>query len=314
MKYKDVASFEEKDSLELPLLIKSVTKGITQKGAPYASITLQDKTGTIEGKIWDLRPEQENVLQIGKVQRITAEVLKYNNALQLRIHKIEDMNQTDIELDSYVIASKVSKDELKEVISNTISSIQNENYHRIIETLFEEIGTDFYEYPAASRNHHSFLGGLATHVVGMVRLANAMCELYPQLSRDLLVSGILVHDLGKIVELSGPVTTEYTLEGKLIGHISIMQGRVMGVAEKLGLKETEESILLRHCILSHHGEYEYGSPVLPLVQEAEVLSFIDNLDARLNTLESALEGTKPGEFTQRIFAMENRAFYKPKND
>lgn len=311
---KYISDFQEKESLELPLLIKSITKGITQKGAPYASVILQDKTGTIDGKIWDIKPEQEAAITIGQVEKISCEILKYNNSLQLRIHKIEPMNQNEIDLSEYVIASKVSKDELKEAITSTIASIQNKNYQALINGLYEMAGEAFYEYPAASKNHHSFLGGLATHVVGMVKLANALCELYPQLNRDLLVSGVLAHDLGKMIELSGPITTEYTLEGKLTGHISILHGRLMQIADELNIGESEEAILLRHCVLSHHGQLEYGSPVVPLVQEAEVLSFIDNLDARLNTLESALESITPGEFTQRIFAMENRAFYKPKND
>lgn len=311
---KYISDFQEKESLELPLLIKSITKGITQKGAPYASVILQDKTGTIDGKIWDIKPEQEAAITIGQVEKISCEVLKYNNSLQLRIHKIEPMNQNEIDLSEYVIASKVSKDDLKEAITATIASIQNKNYQALINGLYEMAGEAFYEYPAASKNHHSFLGGLATHVVGMVKLANALCELYPQLNRDLLVSGVLAHDLGKMIELSGPITTEYTLEGKLTGHISILHGRLMQIADELNIGESEEAILLRHCVLSHHGQLEYGSPVVPLVQEAEVLSFIDNLDARLNTLESALESITPGEFTQRIFAMENRAFYKPKND
>ncbi|SJZ76475.1 3'-5' exoribonuclease YhaM family protein [Anaerorhabdus furcosa] len=311
---KYISDFQEKESLELPLLIKSITKGITQKGAPYASVILQDKTGTIDGKIWDIKPEQEAAIAIGQVEKISCEVLKYNNSLQLRIHKIEPMNQNEIDLSEYVIASKVSKDDLKEAITSTIASIQNKNYQALINGLYEMAGEAFYEYPAASKNHHSFLGGLATHVVGMVKLANALCELYPQLNRDLLVSGVLAHDLGKMIELSGPITTEYTLEGKLTGHISILHGRLMQIADELNIGDSEEAILLRHCVLSHHGQLEYGSPVVPLVQEAEVLSFIDNLDARLNTLESALESITPGEFTQRIFAMENRAFYKPKND
>ncbi|MEG0239025.1 3'-5' exoribonuclease YhaM family protein [Anaerorhabdus sp.] len=314
MNIKFINEFQDKDSLELPLLVKNITKGITQKGAPYASIVLQDKTGTIDGKMWDIKPEQEAVIALGQVQKVSCEVLKYNNALQLRIHKIEPINQDEIDLSNYIIASKVSKNDLKEVITTTIESIQNPNYKALIAGLFDMVGEGFYEYPAASKNHHSFLGGLATHVVGMVKLANALCELYPQLNRDLLVSGVLAHDLGKMIELSGPITTEYTLEGKLTGHISILHGRLMQIANELNLGETEEAILLRHCILSHHGQLEYGSPVVPLVQEAEVLSFIDNLDARLNTLESALESITPGEFTQRIFAMENRSFYKPKND
>ena len=190
--------------------------------------------------------------------------------------------------------------------------MKNNNYRNIISRVYKDIGDKFYEYPAAAKIHHSFMGGLAVHVCAMVKLGNVICELYPQLNRDLLISGILTHDIGKMIEFNGPITTEYTLEGKLIGHISIMQGRLMQISKELGIEDSEESILLRHMVLSHHGQYEYGSPVLPMIQEAEVLYLIDNLDARLNTLDSALKQVKPGSFTSRMFSLENRAFYKPK--
>ena len=138
--------------------------------------------------------------------------------------------------------------------------------------------------------------------------------MYPQLNRDLLIAGVLVHDVGKTAEMSGPVTTEYTLEGKLEGHISLANGWLSEVAEKTGLAETEEAILLHHMILSHHGHYEFGSPVLPMLQEAEVLYLIDNMDARLNTLNQALKETAPGTWTQKLFSLDNRQFYRPKGE
>lgn len=173
------------------------------------------------------------------------------------------------------------------------------------------MGDKYYSYPLASKIHHNFLGGLSEHSLGMAKLCWMICKQYPQLNRDLLVAGALIHDVGKTVEMSGPVTTEYTLEGKLEGHISIANGMLTEVAESLGLEGTEEAILLHHMILSHHGHYEFGSPVLPLIQEAEVLSLVDNMDARLNTLKQALEPVKPGGYTSKLFALENRAFYKP---
>ncbi|MEG1732689.1 MAG: HD domain-containing protein, partial [Longicatena sp.] len=125
--------------------------------------------------------------------------------------------------------------------------------------------------------------------------------------------GVILHDIGKLIELSGAIVTEYTMEGKLLGHISIMQSMVDNKAKELGI-EGEEVILLRHMILSHHGVYEYGSPVLPMIPEAEMLYLIDNMDARMNTIEKALKQINPGEFTTRIFALENRCFYKSKDE
>ncbi|MBR2769730.1 MAG: HD domain-containing protein, partial [Solobacterium sp.] len=129
-------------------------------------------------------------------------------------------------------------------------------------------------------------------------------------NRDLLIAGVLVHDVGKTVELGGLVSNEYTLEGKLTGHISIAHGWLMETAEKLGLQEKEETLLLRHMILSHHGRQEFGSPVLPAIPEAEALFLIDNIDAKMNTLKQALATVKPGQWTPRMFSLDNRAFFK----
>ncbi|MBV1708470.1 MAG: HD domain-containing protein [Erysipelothrix sp.] len=162
------------------------------------------------------------------------------------------------------------------------------------------------------RNHHDFLGGLATHVVAMIDLADEVCKRYEILNRDLLIAGILTHDLGKIIELSGPVLTEYTMQGKLLGHISMMQSIVHELALTKNWQDSHQITCLRHMILSHHGQYEYGSPVLPMVAEAEVLHLIDNLDARLNMFEKMFEVTEVGQFSQRIFSLENRSFYRTK--
>lgn len=309
---KTISEFREGESLTLPLLLSQVTRGVTSNGSPYLSLTLQDKTGTIEGKIWDVKEEQVQACIPGRVGEVSCEVLRYRNSLQLRVHRLVPMDQSAVELSDYVMSTSIPKEILRQKIADAVASIANPVYQGIIKVLFEEYDKPFFDYPAAAKNHHSFVGGLAVHVTGMVDLANEILRLYPLLDHDLLVSGVLAHDLGKLTELSGPVMTEYTLEGKLIGHISIMQAKITEVAEKLGYGQSEEAILLRHMVLSHHGQLEYGSPVMPMVAEAEVLHLIDNLDARMNTLEKAYAQTEPGTFTSRLFPMENRAFYKPK--
>ena len=308
-----ISEFKNKDRINTSLLVKNVVNGVTSKGSKYLSITLQDKSGTIEGKYWDVSDSQSELIKAGHVYQFQAEVLEYNKALQLRVNKAIAIEENSINYDDYLISSTVPADVLKQKIEDAIASITNPNYQKLVSVIYPTIGEEFYKYPAAAKIHHSFIGGLATHITGMVDVANSLCKLYPTLNRDLLISGILVHDIGKMVELSGPVTTEYTLEGKLLGHISIMQACVMECAKSLDMLKCEETILLRHMVLSHHGHYEYGSPVLPMLKEAEVLYLIDNLDARINTLDSALAQIKPGEFTPKLFALENRQFYKPKN-
>ena len=290
-------------------LISQVNKGVTAKGSPYLSLTLQDKTGNIEGKIWSARPEQITNYKAGMILEFNGEVLSHNKQLQMRINDCHIVDRTTIDLRDFVKEGDIPRAELKEQITKIICEIKNEKLNFLVSKIIEKFASDFYAYPAASRNHHDFVGGLATHVLGMLKLANEMCDLYPMLNRDLLISGVVLHDVGKCIELSGPVITEYTLSGKLLGHISIMQAIVSEVAKENEI-EGEEVLLVRHMILSHHGEYEFGSPVLPLIPEAEMLHYIDNIDARMNSLQKALETIEEGEFTPRIFAMENRSFYK----
>jgi 3'-5' exoribonuclease len=312
LKMKKIKDFAEKDRLELPLLVKDCRNGTTNKGAPYLSVILQDSSGTIDGKFWDVKPEDTETIKTGRLAVFTFEVLNYNGNLQLRINRVRPCDESEVALDEFVISSGYSEDERKKELDRLIASIKNPVYHRIVVAMLEKIGERYMTYPAASRIHHSYLGGLSEHSLSMARLCETICEHYPQLDHDLLISAALLHDTGKTAEMSGPVTTEYTLEGKLEGHISLANGWLTEVVEKLGVGGCEEEILLHHMILSHHGHYEYGSPVLPMLQEAEVLCLIDNLDARMNTLKTALEATKPGAFTSKLFALDNRQFYRPK--
>lgn len=295
----------------LMLVTKSVG-GMTNTGAPYLSLLLQDDSGTIDAKIWDVKPDMAAKCKTGEVLSVKGQVNLYQNNLQLKIIDLSEVDQTTIDIREFLIAAPVAVDELKEGLTKAIALIKNPILLDIVTAMISKYDKELYEYPAASRNHHDFLGGLALHIKTMVDLALAICEVYPTINRDLLLAGVLLHDLGKITELSGPVATEYTSEGKLIGHISLMQSEIAEYADSQGFKESEEVMLLRHLILSHHGEYEFGSPVLPLVKEAEVLSFIDNIDARLTMIDKALSGIKPGEFAQRAYSLENRSFYRPK--
>ncbi len=311
MNQKTVNSWAEAEKINQPLLITQATRGVTTAGSPYMSLVVQDKTGSMEGKLWDVKEEQAAVAVPGTIVTIVGEVLKYRNSLQLRIHNVLPV-AGEYDAAAFVNVSKYSKEFLKGKIDASIASIRDEIYREISQMCIDRYEKEFYEYPAASKNHHDFLGGLATHVVAMIELADEICLRYDVLNRDLLIAGILTHDLGKIIELSGPVLTEYTMQGKLLGHISMMQSIVYELALTRGWQDSEQVTLLRHVILAHHGQYEYGSPVLPMVAEAEVLHLIDNLDARLNMFEKMNETVEAGQFSPRIFSLENRSFYRSK--
>ena len=155
------------------------------------------------------------------------------------------------------------------------------------------------------------MSGLLYHTLCMADMASLIASYYDNIDRDILITGVLLHDVGKVVELSGPIATKYTLEGKLLGHISIMAAEIRRVARELNIN-SETPILLEHMILSHHGSKEFGSPVLPLTREAVILHFVDDLDSKMNILDKAYADVEEGEFTQRIMPMDGRAFYKPK--
>lgn len=295
----------------ITVLLTGVARGVTNKGAPYLSFTMQDDTGVIDAKYWNVHEDVLYSYAPGQVVEVSGDVITHQKQLQFRVNKAVIQDPVSVDINEYVPSGPVSQEELHHRIHAYLDSVQNKTIQTLLKGIMEDHEKDFFSYPAATKNHHDFVGGLATHVLGMLDLAEAVCKQYEMLNRDLLIGGVFLHDIGKLTELSGAVITEYTMEGKLLGHISIMQAEVDKKAAQLQL-EGEEVILLRHMILSHHGVYEYGSPVLPMIPEAEILYLLDNMDARMNTMSKALSNIAEGEFTTRIFALENRSLYKKK--
>ena len=273
-------------------------------------MTLQDATKAIDAKLWDVKSEIEKELHVGKVYEFELEINLYRNNLQAKVIRVFPLIQSELKMEDFIFNSPISKNDLRRNIADGINQINNENISKIVNGLLNHYENDVYEYPAAARIHHNFIGGLATHVSGMLKVGQALCEIYPSINRDYLLAGIILHDLGKIEEFTSPIITEYSPAGKLLGHISILDARLLEIGKELKLEDSEELLLLRHMVLSHHGKHEFGSPVLPETIEAEVLTYIDNIDAKIAVIEKAFEDIKEGEFTQKIFAMENRVFYK----
>ncbi|KRE09385.1 3'-5' exonuclease [Bacillus sp. Root239] len=311
---KGIAQYEVGEQVDLYFLIKSSTRGIASNGKPFLTVILQDKTGDIEAKLWDASPDDEENYAAQKIVRAAGEVMSYRGRNQLKIRNIRPAQPQDgVRTSDFLEVAPLSQEEMVEHITKSIFEMKNSNVQRITRHLFKKYQTEFLEYPAATKNHHEFVSGLAYHVVSMLKLAESFSTLYPSLNRDLLYAGVILHDLGKVFELSGPVSTIYTVEGNLLGHISIMVNEIGKAAEELAI-EGEEVMLLQHLVLSHHGKEEWGSPKKPLIKEAEMLHLIDNVDAKMNMLDRALTKVKPGEFTERIFALDNRSFYKPTID
>ena len=272
---------------------------------------LQDKSGEIEAKLWDATVDDESAYAPEKIVHVVGDVNNYRGRTQLKIRTIRSTNEKDIvQVADLLEVAPMKKEDMAEKVTQFIFDMKNSSIQRITRHLLKKHHTAFFEFPAATRNHHEFVSGLAYHVVSMLDLAKSISTLYPSLDTDLLYAGVILHDLGKVIELSGPVSTSYTVEGNLLGHITIMINEIGKAAEELGIVG-EEVTILQHLVLSHHGKAEWGSPKPPMIKEGEILHYIDNLDAKMNMLDRALERVKPGEFSERIFALENRNFYKP---
>ncbi|MCM3125318.1 3'-5' exoribonuclease YhaM [Mesobacillus sp. AQ2] len=308
---KGILNHETGEQVELFLLVKHSSKGIASNGKPFLTLILQDQSGDIEAKLWDVSPEDETMYAAESIVKVQGDIQNYRGRNQLKIRQIRPASEADsVKLSDFLETAPVSQDEMSSKLTQYIFEMKNPNIQRITRHLLKKNMNAFMEYPAATKNHHEFVSGLAYHVTSMLDLAKSIATLYPSLDKDLLYAGVILHDLGKVIELSGPISTTYTVEGNLLGHISIMVNEIGKAADELGISG-EEVMILQHMVLSHHGKAEWGSPKPPMIKEAEILHYIDNLDAKMNMLDRALSRVKPGEFSERVFALDNRSFYKP---
>ncbi|MBC5636620.1 3'-5' exoribonuclease YhaM [Ornithinibacillus sp. BX22] len=308
---KGIGHHQIGDSFEGFVLIKDATKGTASNGKPFLTLVLRDATGEIEAKLWDVTGEDEALFVQEQIIRITGEINQFRGKPQMRINSIRLAQATDgIQVADLLEKAPVEREELMTRLTEIIFEMQNPTIQRIVRAIIKKYQEPLSLYPAATRNHHEYVSGLAHHIVSMLKIARELCDLYPQVNKDLLYAGIILHDIGKLKELSGVVSTTYTLQGKLLGHIPMMVEEIGHIARELEV-DGEEVLILQHLVLSHHGKAEWGSPTPPLVREAELLHLIDLIDAKMNMLNRALEKVKPGEFTERLYAMDNRSFYKP---
>jgi len=309
----NIANLKAGDSVETFYLIKRSQQGVTQQGKPYMTLYLQDRSGEIEAKLWTVSKEDMQVLKPEALIKVKGDVIDYRNKKQMKIAMYRLATEQDgLNAKDFVEKAPIDEDTLFESIMDYTLKIENGAMQRIVRKLLSKYKTEFLTYPAAMTNHHDFVSGLAYHVHYMLRTAEALCDIYPSLNRSLLYSGIILHDIGKVKELSGPIGTTYTTEGNLIGHIVIAVEEISMIAAELEI-EGEEVMLLKHLILSHHGKLEYGSPKVPMLKEAEILHFIDNIDARMMMMDKHLDNTDKGMFTERIFPLENRNLFKPES-
>ncbi|MBO4682734.1 MAG: HD domain-containing protein [Bacilli bacterium] len=307
MKY--VNELIEGDIVETQFLIGSSNKCINNMGSYYYNLELKDYTGAIPGKKWEAKDEDEAIFAAGNIIYAKVEVLKYKESLQAKVVQAKVLSAKEVDITRFVKSAPRKKEELVDKLNSYIISIKNPDCLKLVNYFINKDKEKIFNYPAASSIHHEYASGLLMHTVSMLELGEFCYKQYPDINYDLLMSGIILHDLGKTIELEGDIVFKYSLEGRLLGHISIMAAEIRKAADKLAIK-SDIPMLLEHIVLAHHGQLEYGSPVMPLTREAFLVNLIDNLDSKMTILTKALEGVEKGEFSQKVFALDNRSFYK----
>ena len=324
-----ISELKDGDRVYAQYLVNDVKKSVTGAGKKYMTLLLQDSSGQIEAKKWDLIPEDDEIFQKGKVVSVQAEILQYRDTLQMKVLSGGEVSMAGVNWADFVPNAPVTQKELKAKLDAYIASIGNPDVKALVVAMVDRFGEKYLTYPAAVRNHHDYVSGLLYHSITMADLAVKVCEVYPSLNRDIVLGGTIVHDMGKTIELSGPQATAFTLEGKLLGHISLGQAELRECAKELGMfafdslpeeqktidhplfAKKEIAITMEHIMLSHHGKKEFGSPVLPLTREALAVSLIDDMDAKMMILDKAYKGVEKGGYTAKIMTMDDRYFYLP---
>ena len=298
------------------LLIRSAEKRKDSKGGDYVDMNLTDRTGEINCKIWNWDPEA-SAPEAGQPVKVRGTIQEYNGRLQLRVEKWRPATDADpVDMNALVPCAPRKPEEMTREIDETVESFTNQDLRKLTRGMLDLAGERLNWFPAAQRMHHAERSGLLHHTTDMLRLAKGLLEIYPWLNRDLLLAGVIIHDLGKIEEMKSDRTgnvTDYTRDGQLLGHLVRGITNLNRVAEETGV-DGECVVLLEHMLLSHHGESEYGSPKPPMFAEAEALHWIDIMDARMNTMKTVTDKTPPGAFSERIPSLERRVYHPAMND
>ena len=308
---KLVKELVDRDEISMPLLVVSSTKGTTDKGLSYLNVTFQDKSGTIEAKKWDASDEDLKTLVAGSVVNVVGIVNLYKNQPQLKIVNVTKVDPKTVDMNAFARVSPIPLEELKARLDIYLNSFKDKDVEKITKAVISHFYERYITYPGAVKVHHEFGSGILNHSLFMADVADAIAKIYTQVDRDILVAGALLHDIGKTIEYENPIAPIQTAEGKLCGHVAIGYAEFKRIVDELDIK-SEVPLLLEHMILAHHGSLEFGSPVMPATREALLLSEIDMLDSRQMILDKALDTVNEGEFTPRLWMMDDTSFYKPK--
>ncbi len=305
-------------------LVKNLEVKKTAKGIPYLDLTLTDSSGEIGAKLWDYKEEIFGFIQQNSLIKVRGSISIFNDAPQMRLDRVRLANDNDgVRIEDYVPSAEYNGESMYSAIVDVVNDFENAQLKTLVMAVLEQNKAAMLYWPAAFKLHHAIRGGLLYHTLSILRMAQSIAEIYPSVEKDLLFSGVILHDVAKIGEFDVSETgiaSGYTVEGTLIGHLVKGAMNIEKIGEEFGT-DRELLMLVEHMVISHHGEPEFGAAVRPMFLEAEILSQLDLLDARIYEISQAVSEVEAGDFTPRQWALENRKLYnhglkeiKPKAD
>jgi 3'-5' exoribonuclease len=269
------------------------TKQVKPKksGEPYLALTLADRCGQIEAKMWDNVEDALDAFEQDDFLKVKGLLNKYKNRFQITIHKLRRMADSEVDFADYLPKTTKNIDELWLTLAEFVNSFQDANLKAVVQAFMSDpdIATAYRSAPAAKTLHHAYIGGLLDHVLSLFRSCDLVCRNYPQIDRDLLLTGAFLHDIGKIHELAYTRSFSYTSRGQLLGHMIIELEMLQAKIAAIPGFPDELKTLLEHLIISHHGQYEFGSPKLPMFPEALMLHYLDDLDSKMESMRAHFE-------------------------
>ncbi len=308
-----IVSLKEGDWVEETYLVTAKQVATAKNGVTYLSLRLADKTGEIDGKLWDNADEIAGKFEREDFVRIKGIAANYQGTMQIKMKTLEKVDDAKVDIANFVQASSRNPDDMVRELRTVTSGIANTHLKQLMNAFlndpsFMEL---FKRTPAAKTLHHNYVGGLLEHVVELVSLARDVAKHFQSIDVDLLTAGAFLHDIGKVRELSVRKSIEYTTEGRLIGHISLGYEMVVEKINSIPAFPAELVMLLKHIMLSHHGEYEFGSPKRPKIQEAIIISYLDDLSAKINNFQATLKRENVGEGEWTAYSkMHDRYLYR----
>lgn len=311
----DLTGFDEGQTFDSFFLVLGKQQRTTKQNKPYLNLVLGDKTGQLEGRVWDLAdPRIAKSFDRGATVKVRGSMSKFEDRCQIKVEQLRKAQPGEFDKSDLLPCTALDIGMLWSSLMSAVASIANPDLKRLVEAVLSdpEIARDYREAPAARQLHHAWLGGLLEHVVSLLGLAERLAAHYPALlDRDLLLTGVILHDIGKVRELEWETGFDYTVEGVLLGHIQMGVALVEKTIDGLPDFPPRLRALVLHMILSHHGKLEFGSPKLPMIPEALALNFVDDFDAKMQAVagefeKSAREGRAADELTGKVWALDNR--------